>query len=148
MVGDPAQPRSAEIIRLYGGSAASFSARQITAPILREQDLVLTMDSGHRTEVLHVSPALLRRTFTIREFARMLDVLEERDADNLGDGSTNWRNLASRAAAVRHLALARMSGEDDVVDPYRRGPEVYEQMENELAPAVEGILRFSRFISP
>ena len=42
-------------------------------------DLVLTMTSGHRGEVLQLDASLLKRTFTIREFARMLDVLEDRD---------------------------------------------------------------------
>ena len=52
-----------------------------------------------------------------------------------------------RAAAVRHLALAEDASENDVVDPYRRGEDMYRQMEDELAPALLTILRFARHYS-
>ena len=80
MVGDPIQPLSADIVRMYGGTENSFAARQLTPKILRDTDIVLTMTSKHRGEVLQLDASLLKRTFTIREFARMLEALEERDA--------------------------------------------------------------------
>jgi protein-tyrosine phosphatase len=155
MVGDPAQPSSARIIRSYGGTADGFAARQLTPAILRETDLVLTMAARHRGEVLQLDPSLLRRTFTIREFARMLETLEERElaqgASLRGDSPAPaadlhalWRGLPAQAASVRHLALAADAAENDVVDPYRRGEDVYLQMEDELAPALLTILRFAR----
>ena len=45
---------------------------------------------------------------------------------------------------MRHLALAPDAADNDVVDPYRRGQELYDQMEDELAPAILTILRFAR----
>ena len=80
MVGGPIQPLSADIVRMYGGTDKAFAARQLTARILRDTDIVLTMTSKHRGEVLQLDASLLKRTFTIREFARMLEALEERDA--------------------------------------------------------------------
>ena len=80
MVGDPIQPLSADIIRTYGGTPDSFAARQLTPKILRESDLVLAMTAKHRGDVMQMDASLLKRTFTIREFARMLEVLEQRDA--------------------------------------------------------------------
>ena len=55
-----------------------------------------------------------------------------------------WRGLPARAASVRHLALAAEPVDNDVVVPYRRGENVYLQMEDELAPALLTILRFAR----
>ena len=78
MVGEPVQPSSADIIRSYGGTPDGFAARQLTPTILRDTDLVLTMAAHHRGEALQMDASLLRRTFTIREFARMLRVLEQR----------------------------------------------------------------------
>ncbi|BAS10663.1 putative low molecular weight protein-tyrosine-phosphatase [Arthrobacter sp. Hiyo4] len=78
MVGDPMQPLSGDIVRTFGGNPDGFVSRQLTSKILRGVDLVLTMTSGHRGEVLQLDASLLKRTFTIREFARMLDVLDER----------------------------------------------------------------------
>ena len=145
MVGDPVQPLSAEMIRTYGGTADGFAARQLTPKILRESDLVLAMTAKHRGAVMQLDASLLKRTFTIREFARMLEVLEQRGTPSAAvDLPTFWRELPARAASVRHLALAPEASDNDVVDPYRRGPELYHQMEDELAPAILTILRFAR----
>ena len=163
LVGDPVQPLSADIIRTFGGTADGFAARQLTSKILRPVDLVLTMSSTHRGEVLQLDASLLKRTFTIREFARMLDVLQERETppaggsiqpggDHHGDRvSANtklWRALPARAASVRHLALAPEAADNDVVDPYRRSDDYYRQMEDELAPAIISVLRFARLNVP
>lgn len=145
MVGDPVQPQSASIIRTYGGTPDGFAARQLTPAILRETDLVLAMTAKHRGSVMQMDASLLKRTFTIREFARMLKVLEQRDEPTpSADVAALWRELPARAASVRHLALAQEPDDNDVVDPYRRGTNVYEQMEDQLAPAILGILRFAR----
>ena len=146
MVGEPVQPISADIISTYGGSPEGFAARQLTPQILRDTDLVLTMAARHRGEVLQMDASLLRRTFTIREFARMLDVLAQRDTSPTpaADVPDLWRGLPARAASVRHLALAGEASDNDVVDPYRRGEDIYRQMEDELAPAILTILRFAR----
>ncbi|MGY2745213.1 arsenate reductase/protein-tyrosine-phosphatase family protein [Arthrobacter sp. UYCu723] len=146
MVGDPIQPLSADIVHLYGGTAEGFAARQLTPKILREADVVLTMTSKHRGEVMQMDASLLRRTFTIRQFARMLEVLEKRDDSPApaADMAAMWRELPARAASVRHLAMAEDASDNDVVDPYGRGPERYQQMEDELAPAILTILRFAR----
>jgi protein-tyrosine phosphatase len=161
MVGDPIQPLSAEIITRYRGNPQQFAARQLTPKILRDTDLVLTMSTGHRGEVLKLDPSLLKRTFTIREFARMLEVLEERGATGTetvvppsdaypsrGDLKTLWRDLPGRAASVRHLALAADPADNDVVDPYRRSADYYSRMEDELAPAILSVLRFARLNTP
>lgn len=161
MVGDPIQPLSAEIITRYSGNPEQFAARQLTPKILRDTDLVLTMSTGHRGEVLKLDPSLLRRTFTIREFARMLEVLEERgesgtetgvppsDAhSSRGDARTLWQELPGRAASVRHLSLAADPADNDVVDPYLRSADYYNRMEDELAPAILSVLRFARLNAP
>lgn len=159
MVGEPMQPISADIVRTFGGDPEGFAARQLTPKILRGVDLVLTMTSGHRGEVLQLDASLLKRTFTIREFARMLDVLDQRDTSASGDNTSDdggwlaahtarWRGLPARAAGVRHLSLPADSAENDIVDPYRRPPEVYRQMEDQLAPAIVSILRHARLNSP
>lgn len=177
MVGEPMQPLSAEVVRTYGGTPNGFAARQLTPAILREADLVLTMTAGHRGEVLRLDATRMKRTFPIREFARMLSVLDDgpasdgsadgaaADASGADDGgqgagvvgsaavapelvlagsAEHWRSLAARASGVRHLSLAQATGDDDVIDPYRRPAETYRQMEDELSPAIMAILRHAR----
>ena len=145
LVGEPVQPPSADVIRSHGGTPEDFAARLLTPKILKESDLVLAMTAKHRGAVMQMDPSLLKRTLTIREFARMLEVLEQRDApSDAVDLPAFWRGLPARAASVRHLALAPEASDNDVVDPYRRGQELYNQMEDELAPAILTILRFAR----
>ncbi|GGH90780.1 low molecular weight phosphatase family protein [Arthrobacter liuii] len=174
LVGEPMQRASADIVRTFGGNPEGFAARQLTPRILRGVDLVLTMTSGHRGEVLQLDASLLKRTFTIREFARMLDVLDQRaaaaadgqpaavvssqdtpPASNASDDDARlaangafWRGLPARAAGVRHLSLPGDPAANDIVDPYRRAPEVYREMEDQLAPAIVSILRHARLNSP
>jgi len=183
LVGEPMQPISADIVRTFGGDPEGFAARQLTPKILRGVDLVLTMTSGHRGEVLQLDASLLKRTFTIREFARMLDVLDRRAAGadsqpaavvssrdassrdpSSGDAGSRthgsdaegglaanaalWRGLPARAAGVRHLSLPADASDNDIVDPYRRAPEVYREMEDQLAPAIVSILRHARLNFP
>jgi protein-tyrosine phosphatase len=149
MVGDPMQPLSAEIVQTYGGTPEGFESRQLTPQILRDTDIVLTMAASHRGEVMNLDASLLKRTFTIREFARSLDILAEQQTGEGTDTAVRafWQDLPARVGAVRHLALAHDAAQNDVVDPYRRGPEVYHQMEDELAPALLSILRFARLNS-
>jgi protein-tyrosine phosphatase len=161
LVGDPVQPMSADIIRTFGGTSEGFAARQLTGKVLRKVDLVLAMSSAHRGEVLQLDASLLKRTFTIREFARMLDVLEDREGpgaqagpgiqftgDRINANTELWRSLPARAASVRHLSLAPEASDNDVIDPYRRSADYYRQMEDELAPAIISILRFARLNAP
>jgi protein-tyrosine phosphatase len=159
LVGDPVQPLSADIIHTFGGTSEGFAARQLTGKVLRKVDLVLAMSSSHRGEVLQLDASLLKRTFTIREFARMLDVLQDREGpgvqaglgiigDRINANTALWRSLPARAASVRHLSLAPEATDNDVIDPYRRSADYYHQMEDELAPAIISILRFARLNAP
>ncbi|MEE2567924.1 low molecular weight phosphatase family protein [Pseudarthrobacter sp. J64] len=144
LVGQPMQPHSAEIVRARGGSADGFAARQLSAPMVREADLVLALTAGHRTQILQLAPVALRRTFTIREFARMLDHLAQtpNPEESMEDILAAWRSLPSAAGSVRHLTLASTPLDDDVVDPYRQDASVYEQMAHQLLPALNAVTHF------
>ena len=108
MVGDPVQPPSAAIIETYGGTPGGFAARQLTPAILQQTDIVLTMATGHRGEVLQLDPSMLRKTFTIREFARLLGALEDRDAagGRPRRGSDRRREPVAGTAGAARLGAA------------------------------------------
>ena len=46
-------------------------ARRVTPALVESASLVLTADGGHRAALLKDSPLAFRRTFTLREFARL-----------------------------------------------------------------------------
>ncbi len=132
----------ATLVRGAGASTAGFAARQLTEPMLREADLVLALTKRHRSKIVALHPGAVRRTFTLRELARLADGV---DPDDLPSGSTaeRLRALIPLAAAQR----ARQAGrpvEDDVVDPYGGDDALYARSFAELVPAVETIARVVR----
>lgn len=136
LVGNPIDSQVAGFIRELGGSAEDFAARQLTPEILQGQDLVLALTREHRSRVVEMSPVMLRRTFTLREFARLLPFVQ---LDDSLRGADRWRGAIPKALRARS-AQAGAPEDDDVVDPYKRGEEVYQLMSRQLAPAQQVIL--------
>jgi protein-tyrosine phosphatase len=81
----------------------------------------------------------VRRTFTVREFARLL---EHVDLSALPNGTPSER-LRIAMPLVRGLrGLGRTLGaDDDVMDPYRLSDDAYAASFGEIAAAVEIIGR-------
>jgi protein-tyrosine phosphatase len=118
--GEPMQPFSHSTLQGLGIDGSAFRARELVAQLIEGSDLVLTATRQHRGAVLTMSPRASRRTFTIREFDRLLSPV---DPDGLpGDLEERARALVECAAANRGLVRADAPEDDDVVDPYQ-GPE-------------------------
>ena len=76
--GHPRAGRPSDL-RTDGGASADsgvepdpFEARRLSEQMLKEADLVLSMTRAQRGLVVELWPAAVRRTFTLREFARLL----------------------------------------------------------------------------
>lgn len=140
LVGAAMEPHIEGFVRVLGASPEGFSARQLTPHILESQDLVLALTRKHRSRIVELQPALLKKTFTLRELARILPEVE----------TPRGASVVQRWATVIPLALRARSlkghniEDDDVVDPYRRADEVYEQMRQEITPAVQVLLDWER----
>lgn len=111
-----------ELARL-GHSATDHRARVLEVHHLEQADLILTAAREHRAAVLAMSPRALRKTFTLREFAALVDGVE----------SESLEDLVSDASRSRSTAPSDV----DVVDPYRRDPDVHHQVADEIAAAVD-----------
>lgn len=61
LVGHPADPVAAEVAAARGVSLAGHVARQFTAALGRQHDLILVMEPGFRTAVAAQAPELLGR---------------------------------------------------------------------------------------
>ena len=121
LVGDPVYPPMAARLDALGVAHVG-GARQITATMLRESDLVLTMTRQLRSRVVELAPAALRRTFTLAEFAAIVSAAPrpvERPA-----GRTELIPLIAAAAAQRS-AVASRGADLDIADPYRRDDADY-----------------------
>lgn len=132
LVGSAMSPEVVRHLEEYGGTADGFAARQLTPLMVEESDLILTATAAIRSRVLEDSPRALRRTFTVRELAALLEVLEPEE------GPTDPTAVVARAAAERSRA-----GLDDydVPDPYRRGDEAHALAAKLMAEAVDRIAK-------
>ena len=132
----------ASLLAEAGVTPEGFCARQLTEQMLREADLVLALTRGHRAQVVSLHPGAVRRTFTLRELARLA---QEVDPAAIAPGPP-----AARLAALLPLAAARRGHsvvtptDDDVVDPYRGDASLYRQSFDQLHPAVREIARIAR----
>lgn len=129
LVGSPMDPQAAAQLESYGGSADGFVARALTREMVQESDLVLAATRAIRSRVLEDAPAALRRTFTVRELATLLDVIEPDDDPVV---------LVRTAAEERSRAAL---DDYDVPDPYGRGDEAHAVAAEAMATAVERIAK-------
>lgn len=83
-----------------GAYAAEHRARQLTGDLVREADLVLTMEREQRSEAVRAAPGSQAKVFTLREAEALLGVLAERD----GEPPANLKALAGALHSVRGLA--------------------------------------------
>lgn len=131
MVGSPMSPEAATLLSSYGGTAEDFVSRQITPAMVRESDLILTATKDIRSRVLQEAPGALRRTFTVLEFAALLDVV--------GPGTSLTEVVASAGALRSSAELA----DYDIPDPYRRGDDAHrlaaEMMEKAVGRIASGL---------
>jgi protein-tyrosine phosphatase len=137
--GEPMTAPMARLVEEAGCSAAGFRARQLTEELVRSASLVLTATREHRSAVVELVPAAVRRTFTLREFARLLSGA---DVSTVCQEST-----ARRLASAVPLALAQRGKrpaaavDDAVVDPFGASDPVYADSFRSIQAAVAGISR-------
>jgi protein-tyrosine phosphatase len=113
-VGRPMHPLAERALTDLGFAPGQWSSTATTRSLLDSADLILTAETDHRSAIVKMAPGTLRRTFTLRQFARMAPLLEP-----IGDVvSGEFRHiLASRIAAVRAHLQPVTDDADDIADP-------------------------------
>lgn len=128
-----------------GVDGRDHRSRQLTSAMIREADLVLAMAREHRRAVVELVPAATRRTFTVRELARVWEspVGADAAASPGDDAETRMRAAVQRAAGVRGMVPQPGDpAELDVIDPYRKSDAVFQESFDELVPAIADVLTF------
>jgi protein-tyrosine phosphatase len=136
LVGEPIFADAARLLDRDGIDIGGFAARDLARPIAESADLVLAMTREHRAATARLAPRVLPKLFTLREFARTL-------ADNR-DGWPSATDPVARARALLTHAQQRRGRAgpvdpslDDVPDPYRRAPQLYDQAWALIGEAVD-----------
>ncbi|WP_345762847.1 low molecular weight phosphatase family protein [Diaminobutyricibacter sp. McL0608] len=145
LAGDPMDDRAAAYSRQYGGYPDRHVARQLTIEQLRDTDLVLALSREHRRAVVELLPRASHFTFTLREFARLLDTLNVDDRAEIAAQLGVYARIGTLveiAAANRGVAERPDDpADEDVVDPFRRDDAVYAESVRQLVPAVQSIVQ-------
>ena len=136
MVGASVAPQMAGRLRDRGIDPAGFAARQLDPAEVRGADVVLTMTAEQRAAVVSRTPAAVRRTFTLREFA---DLARLSDLDPGGGPADRLSALVAAAPLARARRAAQVA-QDDIDDPYGRQDEVFERVLAEIETAVGALL--------
>jgi sulfate adenylyltransferase len=107
----PVDADMAAELTLRGIDPDGFRSRKLAGWMVDGADVVLTAEARHRTFVLGERPAAVRRTFTLGQFCAALDEISPA--------------LHGVDALLKEVRRARPTAraEDDVPDPYGRGPE-------------------------
>lgn len=141
---EPAQQISAELGMIdYGDHVAS----DLTIQDVQEADLILAMAREHRSATVQFDPRATRKTFTVRELARVVGVIEDQDLnlDPDADVVERLRTAVEAAAMNRGMAIpAETPDDDDVVDPYKRSQKTYELSRDQLVYALREATLFLR----
>jgi protein-tyrosine phosphatase len=125
--GSPMEPFALDTLVALGldrQAAAAFRARELTAAMVEDADLVLVASREHRAAVVTLVPRAAGRTFTLREFGRLACDVDaaELPADIVERGQA----LVAAAAARRGLVPVGPAG-DDLSDPYGAPARAFEQ---------------------
>lgn len=143
LVGEPMDDRAAAYSRQLGGQPDQHTARELTVEQLRDTDLVLALSREHRRAVVELLPRASRFTFTLREFARLLDTLNIDDRDEIAAKSGDYERLTTLVdvAGANRGVVERPDdpADDDVIDPFRQDDAVYAESVGQLVPAVQSL---------
>ncbi|HSE10478.1 MAG TPA: hypothetical protein VLB29_17585 [Nocardioidaceae bacterium] len=126
MAGHPMNEMAAAELERLGLSNDDFRARQLTGQIAGRADLILVATKDLRSRVLEDAPAALRRTFTITEFAALVEGAEADSPQALVAGAAQRRS----SAKVEDY---------DVVDPIGKSAEVHRQAADTIDTSVTTI---------
>lgn len=128
---------SARALRELGGNPDGHVARRLTAEMVTGADLVLTAETAHRPVVVQFEPLAFRRTFTMREFARLGAGLPPLAPPP--DDETLRARVAEVAAQRGHAEPAEPGG-NDIGDPFGAPIDAARQAAAQVSAAMDGVL--------
>ena len=139
LVGQPISPPMDLLLANAGADPTGFVARRLEAPLVRTAELVLTMTQEQRGDVVEMWPKAVRRTFTLKEFARLLASI---DLTRLPEGPVAERMREAVPLAATQRRQVADPRQDEVVDPYGLPEQVYAAAFAEIQQAVSQMASF------
>ena len=120
--GEPVARRMAELLQSRGLDTGQFTARQLTADMIRTATIVVTMTRAQRSAVVRAVPEAVRQTFTLLELAHVLGTSPGPHAAT--DDAARWARVPELVSLERLNHSAR-NRDLDIDDPWGRGDKAY-----------------------
>lgn len=136
-VGRPMESLAGLVLRELGGNPNGHTARQLRPAGARRASLILTATTSQRDAIVRDDRSVLRRTFAIREFARLgREVLSSGVDPSGADLGGRVRQIAERRAS----APPPGSSVDEIADSLGAPFEVMRFRGLQISDAVDGVL--------
>jgi protein-tyrosine phosphatase len=146
LVGEAPPRPTLDAAESLGLDLSSHRARQLTAEAVGPAPLVLALAREHRRAVVSMVPRANRSTFTLREFARLTRLVDPDEAAraiaSAPDLSGRLHRIVALAAARRGSGTLVTADEDDVVDPFGLGPDVYARSTAQIVDATNDVAAY------
>ncbi|WP_254845557.1 low molecular weight phosphatase family protein [Microbacterium sp. RURRCA19A] len=146
LIGEPVPEPGLRLAAEAGIDLSGHRGRQIAEQDVRDADLILALTREHRKAIVAVSPAALRRTFTLLEFARIAEYFRNDASVLSGTHATDSDRLAhlvAFAARVRGtIPPPDNPGDLDITDPFLQSDAVYRESYGTISGAVGPIAEF------
>lgn len=135
--GEPMTDEALAVAARLGVDGREHRSQVLTAELIANADLVLVATREHRADVARLQPIASRRTFTLREFARLAVTVDTATLGELPVGAERGPELVRAVAARRGVVPPLVNpADDDIDDPFRRAEAVYDRVGAEIDSAV------------
>ncbi len=125
----------------FGADASGFTGRELLDEHVIMADLVLTATRDHRAQVISMGHSAGLRTFTLKEFTRLVKAIDPATLPPLEDGMVaRARALVRAAAALRGWLLAPTAEADEVFDPYGAPLPFFRSIGDEINQALDPVV--------
>ncbi|MEU0393166.1 protein-tyrosine-phosphatase [Streptomyces sp. NPDC006208] len=140
--GAPMEANAEIVLADFGADASGFVGRELLDEHVIRADLVLTATRDHRAQVISMGHSAGLRTFTLKEFTRLVRAI---DPATLPDAQEEGvveraRALVRAAAALRGWLLAPSPDADEVYDPYGAPITFFRSIGDEIHQALEPVV--------
>jgi len=137
MVGDPMTKEVAVALTTAGYQPNAHVAAQVDAPMLESFDLILTATEEHRSDVVRTFTRANRKTFTLKEFANLVNYASHPDEDVELPIASGLQDKLAVTAMARGYApeLENLN----IEDPYRQSQQVFDATRDELEPLLDSV---------
>ncbi|MFC9398318.1 protein-tyrosine-phosphatase [Streptomyces sp. NPDC057027] len=140
--GAPMEANAELVLADFGADYSGFVGRELLDEHVIRADLVLTATRDHRAQVISMGHSAGLRTFTLKEFTRLVRAIDPATLPDPRDEGMveRARALVRAAAALRGWLLAPSVDADEVNDPYGAPITFFRSIGDEINQALDPVV--------